>query len=160
MTQPFHRIPSTRGTLSSSVLHAGTTRIAGMAILTGGLIGLGLMVPLMLLWRGLAGTLPEPGGLWPALLTLPTLFAAGWSAAALSGATRRRVAALHGVGVWALLLVTIAASAIFAPGAVDRAIPGLSALTPAAGGDLVLGTLALAGLCAAALGASLGMDDS
>lgn len=158
MSQPFHRIPSTRGTLSSSVLQTGSPRIAGMAVLTGGLIGLGLMVPLTLLWRGFAGAMPEPSGLWPALLTLPALFAAGWSAAALSGATRRRIAALHGVGVWALLLVAVAACAIFAPASVDRAAPGLSALAPAGGSDLVLGTLSLAGLCAAALGASLGAD--
>ena len=73
-------------------------------MLVGGLIGVALMVPLLLLWRGVAGALPAPGGLWPMLLPLPALIGAGWSAATLAGTARRRIAALHGVAVWALLL--------------------------------------------------------
>jgi predicted phage tail protein len=59
---------------------------------------------------------------------------------------------LHGVAVWALLLVIVTAAAIFAPETLQQVVPELAGAAPAGLGDLVLGTLALAGLFAAALG--------
>ncbi len=118
-------------------------------MLAGGSIGIALMVPLVLLWCGLAGVLPAPGDPWHAL---PALIGAGWIAATLSGSLRRRTAALHGVGVWALLLVPGTAAAIFAPETLQQSVPRLAGAAPAEITDLVLGTLAVAGLFAAALG--------
>jgi hypothetical protein len=152
MSQTLRKIPTTRGSLIGAEPVSHGDGLSWGAVLVGGLIGVALMVPLLLLWRGVAGALPAPGGLWPMLLPLPALIGAGWSAATLAGTARRRIAALHGVAVWALLLVIVTAAAIFAPETLQQVVPELAGAAPAGLGDLVLGTLALAGLFAAALG--------
>ncbi|WP_282025444.1 hypothetical protein [Limimaricola cinnabarinus] len=156
MSQPLRRMPTTRGTLLMTDEPAPRLeRAAWGAILAGGLVGVALMVPLVLIWRGMEARLAEHGDPALALLPLLALAGGGWSAASLSGAVRRRAAALHGVGVWALLLVPVTGFAIFAPEVLERAVPGLAEMARAANGELVLGVLALAGLFAAMLGGRL-----
>ncbi|MBB3712053.1 hypothetical protein FHS00_001630 [Limimaricola variabilis] len=156
MSKPLRRIPTTRGVLAPPDPFGAFGWTSWGSVLAGAVIGLALMLPLMLLWRGLAGVLPGPAGFWSALLPLPALWAAGWAAATLSGAPRRRIAALHGICAWALLAMVVTAATVFAPALIDRAVPEFRGLAAAPKNDLVLGVLALAGLFAAALGGSLG----
>ena len=156
MSKPLRRMPTTRGTLlpaGEGDPHPG--RAVWGPMLAGALIGLALMVPLVLIRRWMGGAASDGGDLWLALLPLLALGGGGWSAASLSGAVRRRIAALHGVGVRALLLVPVTGLAIFAPDTLEQAAPGLSDMARVGNGELVLAVLALAGLLAAMLGGRL-----